>query len=174
MLSYQTTVGSLGITVFLLKMPDVARLLRSNVLDLGLAGDEWLMETGVSSDRRCFEARSYEASVCLLLAKDDHRPLRRIRSVVTPYPRLAQNLLGGTAPDTQIVPVSGSTEALVPDIADACIEVVETGASAALNGLVIRESFARVTTHLARSETSDPLVMAPVIGLLAGALAVAR
>jgi len=62
----------------------------------------------------------------------------------------------------------------VPDIADACIEVVETGASAALNGLVIRESFARVTTHLARSETIDPLAVAPVIGLLAGALEIAR
>jgi ATP phosphoribosyltransferase len=173
-LSYQTTLGGLGIAVFLLKMPDVARLLRSNVLDLGLAGDEWLIETGVSSDRRCFEARSYEASVCLLMAEDDHRPLRRIRSVVTPYPRLARSLLGGTAPDTQIVPVTGSSEALVPDIADACIEVVETGASAALNGLVIRESFVRVTTHLARSETIDPLAVAQVVALLADALEVAR
>ena len=155
-------------------MPDVARLLRNNVLDLGLAGDEWLMETGGSSDRRCFEARSYEASVCLLMAEDDHRPLRRIRSVVTPYPRLARSLLSATAPDLQIVPVSGSSEALVPDIADACIEVVETGASAALNGLVIRESFARVTTHLARSETIDLLAVAAVVDLLAGALEVAR
>jgi ATP phosphoribosyltransferase len=173
-LSYRTTVGDLGIAVFLLKMPDVARLLRSNVLDLGLAGDEWLMEAGVSSDRRCFEARSYEASVCLLMAEDDYRPPRRIRSVVTPYPRLARSLLSATAPDLQIVPVSGSSEALVPDIADACIDLVESGTSAALNALVIRESYQRVTTHLVRSETSDPLAVAPVVELLAGALEVAR
>jgi ATP phosphoribosyltransferase len=173
-LSYRTTVGSLGISVFLLKMPDVARLLRRNVLDLGLTGDEWLMESGVSSDRRCFDARSYEASVCLLMAEDDRRPVQRIRSVVTPYPRLARSLLSGTAPDSQIVPVSGSSEALVPDIADACIDVVETGSSAARNGLVIRESYQRVTTHLVRSETSDPLAVGPVVELLAGALEVAR
>jgi ATP phosphoribosyltransferase len=173
-LSYRTTVGSLGISIFLLKMPDVARLLRRNVIDLGLTGGEWLMETGACPDRWCFEARSYEASVCLLMAEDDRRPLRRIRSVVTPYPGLSRSLLSATAPDSQIIAISGSSEALVPDIADACIDVVETGTSAALNGLVIRESFNRVTTHLVRSETSDPLAVSPVVELLARALEVAR
>jgi ATP phosphoribosyltransferase len=65
--------------------------------------------------------------------------------------------------------VTGSTEALVPDVADACLDVVETGTSAALNCLVIRESFDHVTTHLACSEACDPLVVAPVVDMLAGA-----
>ena len=52
----------------LLKAPDVARLLRRNLLELGVAGDEWLMETGTRTDHRCFETRSYSASVCLLTA----------------------------------------------------------------------------------------------------------
>ena len=54
-LSYRTKVGSLAVSIHLMKAPDVARLLMSNSLDLGLTGDEWLMETGVSLDRRCFE-----------------------------------------------------------------------------------------------------------------------
>jgi ATP phosphoribosyltransferase len=65
--------------------------------------------------------------------------------------------------------VSGSSEALVPGIADASLDVVETGTSAALNGLVIRESFERVTTHLVRSDECDQLAAVSVIKLLADA-----
>jgi ATP phosphoribosyltransferase len=173
-LSYKTRVGSLQVSIHLMKAPDVARLLRRNLLDLGLTGDEWLMETGTNPDRRCFEARSYEATVCLLMSQGDPRPPWRIRSVATPYPNLARTLLRETAPDSEIMPVSGSSEALVPDIADACIDLVETGRSAALNALVVRRSFERVTTHLVRSEQCDPTIVAPIVNLLAGTMSVVR
>jgi len=157
-----------------MKAPDVARLLSKNLLDLGLTGDEWLMEAGVSPDRRCFEARSYEASVCLLMARGDHRPPSRIRSVVTPYPHLAKSLFRSIAPSAEILTVGGSTEALVPDMADACVEVVETGTTAALNALIIRQTFGYVTTHLARSERCDATVVAPIVELLASTMGVVR
>ena len=89
--------------------------------------------------------------------------------MVTPYPNLARRLLSETAPDAEIMAVSGSSEALVPDIADACFDVVETGTSAMLNSLAVRRCFVNVTTHLARSEACNPAVVAPVVGLLAGA-----
>jgi ATP phosphoribosyltransferase len=173
-LSYKTVLGGQEIAIFLLKAPDVARLLRRNLLDLGLTGDEWLMETGASPGSRCFETGSYEASVCLLMAANDPRPLRHIRSVATPYPNLARNLLRQTAPRSEIMTVNGSSEALVPGIADACVDVVETGMSAALNALAIRRSFREVTTCLARSEQCDPAVVAPIIDLLAEAKGLVR
>jgi ATP phosphoribosyltransferase len=173
-LSYTAVAGGQEIAVFLMKAPDVARLLRRSLLDLGLAGDEWLMETGASPDRRCFETRSYQATVCLLMSAHDPRPSWCIRSVVTPYPNLARNLLRQMAPRPEILAVSGSSEALVPGIADACLDVVETGTSAALNALVIRKSFGHVTTHLARSQNCDPVVVAPIVELLAGALGLVR
>lgn len=173
-LSYRATAEGLELSVFLLKAPDVAWLLRRNVLDLGLTGDEWLMETGADLDCRCFEVRSYTASVCLLMAEDDARPQRSIRSVVTPYPRLARRLLSSIAPKAEITPVRGSTEALVPGIADACVDVVETGTSAALNSLMIRECFDQVTTHLVRSEASDLSAVRPIVDLLAETLGLVR
>lgn len=168
-LRYRAAVEGLDISILLLKAPDVARLLRRNLLELGLTGDEWLMETGTPPDQRCFEGRSYAASVCLLTADDDPRPLWRVSSVITPYPNLARRLLSETAPDAEIIAVSGSSEALVPDIADACFDVVETGTSAMLNSLAVRRCFVNVTTHLARSEACNPSIVAPVVGLLAGA-----
>jgi len=173
-LRYRTTIGRTDVSVLLLKAADVARLLRRNILDLGLTGDEWLLETGIPLDHRCFEARSYEASICLLMAQGDVRPLRRIRSVVTPYPNLARSLTSGGAPYSRIMAVSGSSEALVPDVADACIDLVETGSSAALNDLVVRRSFEHVTTHLVRSGECDSTAVAPIIERLAGAQELVR
>lgn len=168
-LRYLTTVGGLDVSVLLVKAPDVARLLRRHLLDLGLTGDEWLMETGAPADCRCFEAQSYVASVCLLMAACDPRPPRSIRTVATPYPNLARRVLSRVAPDAEIMAVSGSSEALVPDIADACLDLVETGTSAALNSLVVCRVFDDVTTYLARSGGCDPAVVAPIVGLLADA-----
>ena len=173
-LSYWTSAEGLDVSVLLLKAPDVARFLQRNMLDLGLTGDEWLMETGADPDYRCFEARSYLASVCLLMASGDPRPMWGIRSLVTPYPNLARRLLARVVPQCEIITVGGSSEALVPGIADACLDLVETGASAALNSLVIRESFDQVTTHLVRSEASDPVTVGPIVGLLAGAQGLVR
>jgi ATP phosphoribosyltransferase len=173
-LSYRTAVRGLAVSVHLIKAPDVARLLRRNLLDLGLVGDEWLLETGVSADRRCFEARSYEATVCLLMSGDDPRPPRHIRSAASPYPNLAHRLLRDLAPAAEILAVSGSSEALVPGIADACVDLVETGASADLNGLAVRQRFDQVTTHLVRSEHCDAATVSPVVDLLAGAVEAAR
>lgn len=173
-LSYRTVAEGFDISVFLLKAPDVARLLRRNLLDLGLTGDEWLMETGIDLACRCFEARSYKASVCLLMAEDDPRPSWSIQSVVTPYPNLARRVMDRITPVSAIIPVSGSTEALVPGIADACVDVVETGTTAALNSLVIRYSFEQVTTHLVRSEACDLSAAAPLVELLAEAHGLVR
>lgn len=168
-LSYRTTACSIPIGIYFMKAPDVAHLLKRNLLDLGLTGDEWLMETGIHPNRRCFETRSYEASVCLLMARGDLRPFSHIRSVVTPYPNLARSLLSDMASRSEIMTISGSSEAMVPDIADACIDIVETGTSAALNALVIRRSFEHVTTHLVRSERCDSTLVASVVEMLADA-----
>ena len=173
-LSYKAKVGSLDVSIYLMKAPDVARFLMSTSLDLGLTGDEWLMEAGVSPSCRCFEVRSYEASLCLLMAENDPRPAHHVRSVATPYPNLARRLLTETAPESTIMAVSGSSEALVPDIADACVDLVESGMSAAVNALVIRTTFQQVTTHLARSESADARIVAPIVELLAGTEVLSR
>ena len=173
-LSYRAAVGGVDIAVYLLKAPDVARFLMRNQLDLGLAGDEWLMETGIPPDCRCFEVRSYVATLGLLMAFSDSRPVDDLRSVASPYPRLARRLVRDLAPYAGVMPVSGSTEAVVPDLADACLDVVETGRSAALNGLAVRRSFGQVTTHLVRSEWCDLAAVSPVVDLLAGIVEFAR
>jgi ATP phosphoribosyltransferase len=150
-LRYVAQVGDSSATIYLLKAQDIGRMLATQLLDLGLTGDEWLMETGVPPEARCLKTDGYRATVSLLVASDNARSSRCIRSIATPYPRLTRRLMQDVAPAAEILPVGGSSEALVPDLADACVDVVESGNTAALNALVVRQPLCEVTTHLARS-----------------------
>ncbi len=165
-LRYDTAVAGQRLGIYLLKAPDIARLIKENILDFGLTGDEWLLEHNISREQWSIEAGSYVASVCLLMAMGDRRPIQSARSVVTPYPNLARTLVTGLVPGSRIMKVAGSSEALVPDIGDACLDLVETGGTAALNGLVVRHTFGQVTTHIARSDRVRPEILATVLGMI--------
>lgn len=166
-LRYKTHVDNVPVGIYLMKAPDIARMLVQDVLDLGLTGDEWLLEHGVPRERWCLEMTSYTASLCLLMQQGDARGPRWLRAVVTPYPSLARRVLRDLVPDGRIVAVAGSSEGLVPDVGDACLDLVETGSTARANGLVVRQDFGVVTTHLARSQRSPAGCVARVAGVLA-------
>jgi ATP phosphoribosyltransferase len=165
-LKYGTTVAGVPVSILFLKPADVARLLAQNLIDLGLTGEEWLFEAGLSPICRCFEVGSYYASLCLLMARGDTRPIAGISRIATPFPHWSRSLLNDMAPEARVLSVGGSTEALVPDVAEACVDVVESGRTAAMNGLVARARLATVTTCLARSEASDVSFIGPIIDLL--------
>jgi len=50
-LRYETQIDGAPVAIFLMKAPDIARMLRQNALDLGLTGDDWLMEHDVARQR---------------------------------------------------------------------------------------------------------------------------
>ncbi len=166
-LRYISEINDSPVGIYLLKAPDIALMVKDGILDIGLTGDEWLLEHGVSPECWCGEAGSYVASVSLLMADGDGRSWSRLRSVATPYPNLARALLGGAVSGCRIMAVSGSSEALVPDVADACLDLVETGETASRNGLTVRKVFRRVTTHIARSDRAEPGDLDPVLKVIA-------
>src|SRR6185437_15120780 len=89
------------------------------------------------------------------------------------YRNLARSLLGAVMPGAQIVSVTGSSEGLVPDLGDSCLDLVETGSTAAMNGLAVRQRFGVVNMHTAVSERSLAELVEPVVEALAGARVVA-
>lgn len=155
-LRYTTKVAGRAVSVHFLKIHDIARLLASGHLDIGVTGDEWLMESAVAPEQRVLQTGSYHARLSLLTCRGNDSPLSALGLVATPYPLLANRLLVSMAPNASVVAVTGSTEALVPDVVEAALDVVESGASAAANGLVVRADFGHVTTHLVRSMWCPP------------------
>jgi ATP phosphoribosyltransferase len=166
-LRYQSVVDGRAVTVHLLKMQDIARLLVSDQLHLGVVGDEWLMEIGSPPQRRILESGSYQANLCLITPAGEGRALSDLRLIASPYPRVAAQRLARIAPTAGIMAIGGSSEALVPDIADAAFDVVETGASTAANGLRVAAEFDAVTTHLVRSGRCPQDAAASVASALA-------
>jgi ATP phosphoribosyltransferase len=154
-LSYRANIAGHDLCVYFLKLQDIGRLLAADLLDLGVTGDEWLLEAGIPSNQRCAVFDWYQARLCLLTAKADHREFKQLHRLVTPYPRTAACLLMPIVPGAEILSVTGSTESLVPGIADGAIDLVETGNSAAANDLAIRLDFLGVTTRMARSRKCD-------------------
>ncbi len=133
--SWVTSVAGAGVVIKLLKVHDIARLLRLGRLDLGVASDDWIKEMD------CPASSLVDLAWCLtsiVLALPQRAPTTagsgRL-TIATPYPNLARRHLASTSLPCDILPVSGSTEALVPEVCDGIVDCMETGQSLRDNGL---------------------------------------
>ena len=123
--SFNTTFETCRLAVKLLKIQDIATLLRDGQLDFGVCSDEWMNEAYVSLPelvdlRWCLTQVVYAAP----------------RS----YPNLARSFLAKRGRSYHIQPVLGCPEALVPEVCDAVIDCVETGRSLEDNELIAQDT----------------------------------
>ena len=144
--------GTSNIVIHILKFGDIAELLALGALDLGVTGDEWLLEAEGWRNPidRLASVPIYTAQLCLLVPHDC-RDVQDIKMVTSPFPRLAERLISDFKPRPEILPNRGTSEALVPDFADAAIDVVETGMTAKRHGLVPVVDYGKVEACLAHS-----------------------
>ena len=123
------------------------------LFDLGITGRDWIEETGadvVSLGELAYsKATANPIRVVLAVARDspgDDRwpscpPGARVS---TEYPELTRRLLEKQGVQAEIRLSYGATEAKIPDIADAVVEITETGRALAAAGLRIVGDAARV------------------------------
>jgi ATP phosphoribosyltransferase len=144
---YETPSGTL---VRLVKMQDVPLLVASGVIDLGVAPDEWIEESGVAVARLA-RLGWYRARIAVAApAGADARPAARrgpLR-VATEYPALARRLLPPSPAGYRVCRVSGSAEAFPPEHADLIVDCVETGETLGANGLVEVATLLECDVHL--------------------------
>jgi ATP phosphoribosyltransferase regulatory subunit len=149
--------GGDGSMAFLLvKDPDIAAYVERGVADVGVVGLDVLRERGgdvlepldlpFGRCRLCLCGRP-ELNVSSISSK---RTLR----VATKYPKLTRRALAARGLPAEVIPLQGSVElAVVTGLADAIVDLVETGATLRENGLVEHEelfvSTARVVVNRA-------------------------
>ena len=157
--------------LLLLKDPDVPVYVESGVADLGIVGSDQVLESqcdvlepldlGVG---RC------RLSVCAKGAKDEPitaLPGRALR-VATKYPHLASTLLAQRGLSIEVLRLQGSVElAPVVGLADAIVDLVETGRTLEENGLSEREKLLDVSALVIVNRASWRLRMEDVQRLLA-------
>lgn len=146
-----------GVAAILVRPFDVPVYVEGGAADLGVVGRDVLLEAG----RDLYEPLDLGVGrTRIVLAapaerRRDARPANgRIWRVATKYPRLAEAHLRRTGRPAEVIRLAGNVElAPLVGLADAVVDLVETGRTLAENGLeaveTIAESTARVVVNRA-------------------------
>ncbi|HXQ90756.1 MAG TPA: ATP phosphoribosyltransferase [Acidimicrobiales bacterium] len=169
--------------VRILRPQEIPGYVAEGNFDLGITGRDWIEETGAEvislGELAYSKATADPIRVVLAVAQDS--PVTTIAElpagarVSTEYPELTRRVLEKHGVHAEIRMSYGATEAKIPDIADAVVEITETGRALAAARLRIVETLLVSRTELIANplSASDPdkrLAMGHLLTLLQGAL----
>jgi ATP phosphoribosyltransferase len=135
--------------VVLAKAADVITYVEHGVCDLGVVGKDTIMEHGGSF----YEVLDLGFGKCRFALAGpkgcDFFGGYSSRTVASKYPNVAANYFGAKAMDVRIIKIEGSVE-LAPllGLADAIVDIVETGTTLKENGLEIIETICGISARL--------------------------
>ncbi len=169
--------------VRILRPQEIPGYVAEGNFDLGITGRDWIEETGAEvislGELAYSKVTSNPIRVVLAVAQDS--PVMTIADlppgarVSTEYPELTRRVLEKHGVHAEIRMSYGATEAKIPDIADAVVEITETGRALAAARLRVIETLLVSRTELIANpvSASDPekrLAMSHLLTLLQGAL----
>ncbi|MGH3097299.1 MAG: ATP phosphoribosyltransferase [Streptosporangiales bacterium] len=149
-----------------LRPQEIPVYLEQGLFDLGITGRDWITETGsdLVSLGELEYSKATSSPVRIVLAVPADSPVQGgaelpegVR-VSTEYPELTRRYFDEVGVKARIVPSYGATEAKVPDIVDAVVDVTETGSSLRKHGLKIVDTLLTSRTELVtnRAAYDDP------------------
>ena len=139
-----------------LRPQEIPSYLERGLFDLGITGRDWIAETGAGLVSLC-ELRYSKVTanpVRVVLAVPESSPWRSVSDlpegirISTELPALTSRYLEAHGISAMVVPSYGATEAKVPDIVDAIVDLTETGSSLRRNGLRILDTLLTSYTEL--------------------------
>lgn len=169
--------------VSLLRPQEIPRYVEEGFFDLGITGRDWIEETGskVISLAELPYSKQTANPVRVVLAV--HRDLGVANPeglpadlrVSTEFPNLTRRFFERRGLPARIFPSYGATEAKVPEIVDAIVDITETGGTLRAHGMKIIETLLASEPVLVanREASSDPVkraAMDDITTLLLGAL----
>jgi ATP phosphoribosyltransferase len=170
--------------VMFLRPQEIPRYVEQGLFDLGITGRDWVAETDSRVESVCELQYSKATSnpVRVILAVPKEHPAQSAAElpdgvrVSTEYPELTRRFFDDAGVNAVIVPSYGATEAKVPDIVDAIVDVTETGSSLRAHGLRILETLLTSRTELianpgAYADADKRAAMDDIALLLQGAIA---
>jgi ATP phosphoribosyltransferase len=163
--SYFPTIDDNELECMLIRAQEMARYVDKGVLDAGLTGIDWVVESG----------RDVASITSLTYSKQTRTKVRWVLAVPEDSPYQKAEDLSGKVVATELVEVAkryfaeknvpvkvefswGATEVKPPMLADAIVEVTETGSSLRANRLRIIDTVMESETHLIanRKAYNDP------------------
>ena len=169
--------------VRILRPQEIPVYIADGLFDIGITGRDWVEETGSEvvslGELRYSKATSLPVRVVLAVAGDSAfqgiADLPQGVRVSTEYPELTRRFFESAGIEAQIALSYGATEAKVPDIVDAVVEITETGRALRAAGLRIIDTLLTSYTELiaspaAAANTNKRHAMGQIYTLLQGVL----
>jgi ATP phosphoribosyltransferase len=181
---YRATVNDPRVTdVRILRPQEIPRYVSDGLFDVGITGRDWIEETGADvvtlSELHYSKATARPIRMVLAVAGDSTvasvTDLPDGVRVHSEYPELTRRYFQKHGVDAAVTLSYGATEAKIPEIADAVVEITETGRALRAAGLKIIDTVLTSYTELIANPESyaDPekrQAMDEIQTLLNGAL----
>ncbi len=142
--SYFPAIDDPEITCMLVRAQEMARYVETGALDGGITGRDWVLETGaeVKEVAELLYAKQSLAPVRWVLAVPENAAAQTARDlegkvIATEVVNLTKKYLARHGVQARVEFSWGATEVKVPQLADAIVEITETGSSLRANRLRI-------------------------------------
>ena len=159
--SYVPSIDDPEIECLLVRAQEMARYVETGALDAGITGRDWVLETGadVAELAEFVYAKQRLARVRWVLAVPEDSPIRGPRDlagkvIATEVVRITENYLAKHGVAARVEFSWGATEVKVPQLADAIVEVTETGSSLRANHLRIVDTVLESATVFIMNRTA--------------------
>jgi len=152
--SYYPTIDDDEIECMLIRAQEMARYVEQGILDAGITGYDWVLETNAQVAEVC-ELQFSKVSrrpVRWVLCVPEDSPVRTVKDmegkrIATEVVGLTQSYLARHGVQAKVEFSWGATEVKPPRLADAIVEVTETGSSLRANNLRIVDEVLQSTTR---------------------------
>ena len=142
--NYVPTIDDPEIECLMVRAQEMARYVETGALDAGITGHDWVVETGASVEElsELVYAKQRLARVRWVLAVPEDSAIHDAgglegKVIATEVVRITQDYLARHGVKARVEFSWGATEVKVPQLADAIVEVTETGSSLRANRLRI-------------------------------------
>jgi ATP phosphoribosyltransferase len=162
---YVPTVDDPELSCLLVRAQEMARYVESGALEAGITGHDWVVETraDVLELAELVYAKQRLARVKWVLAVPEDSPIREPRDlqgkvIATEVVGITQGYLARHTIQARVEFSWGATEVKVPQLADAIVEVTETGSSLRANRLRVLDTVLESATVfiMNRKAAEDP------------------
>ncbi len=163
--SYYPTIDDDQIECLLIRAQEMARYVEQGILDAGITGYDWVLETQAKVVEICelVYSKVSRRPVRWVLCVPNSSPIQHVKDlegkrVATEAVGLTRSYLARHGVNAKVEFSWGATEVKPPELADAIVEVTETGSSLRANDLRIVDEVLQSTTRLIANEDAldDP------------------
>ncbi|GAK50051.1 ATP phosphoribosyltransferase [Candidatus Moduliflexus flocculans] len=159
--SYYPTIDDEEIECLLIRAQEMARYVEEGIMDVGLTGLDWIEENGanVVEVAELVYGKIGRNPLRWVVAVPEDSPIQSVQDlhgkrIATEAVNMTKRYLAKHGVEAQIEFSWGATEVKPPRLADAIVEITETGSSLRANHLRILDTVCVTTTRMIANKTA--------------------